>query len=482
MANTFSRRLYDHMPPLLQSGVLNAYGLNTRRRLGQWGEILARLESSERWEPAEQQRYVTERLRDLLSHAVRHVPRYSDLVSLLGDIEDPATPVFEILASFPPVTREEIVADPDAFVSRAFDRRRLIKTVTSGTTGTPFATWIEPKVVVTSDALWWRRTLWAGYEAGDWIARLVGDPVIPLADRRPRPVYRLSWVDKRIYFSTYHLSDETAPRIVDCLRKRKPAFLMGYPSALDALARLASGKADLSAWTPRAILFSSEPMYEHQREAVTQLVRAPIRGLYGCAERIISAAQCKEGSYHLGLVDGFVEGQFGEAPLPGATRVTGLLNHAMPLIRYELGDTVEPLTGQKCTCGRTLPLISPVVTKREDSLTTPSGRVISSSILTWAFKDLDGVRKSQIIQVDDTSIQVVLQAAPPDFERVEPVLQGRLRELVFDELAMTFRRVDVLDAVTSSGKTRFVLDARGRPSSPSESAGVQGTSDRRGSR
>jgi phenylacetate-CoA ligase len=474
MANTLSRRLYDQMPPFLQTGVLNVYGLNTRRRLRQWGKILARLESSERWKPEEQERYVTERLRELLSHAVRHVPRYAGLASLMGDIEDPASPVFEILASFPPISRQEIVTDPDAFVSQAFDRRRLIKTVTSGTTGTPFATWIEPHVLVTSDALWWRRTLWAGYEPGDWIARLVGDPVIALADRRPRPVYRLSWVDQRIYFSTYHLSQETAPRVVECLSKRKPAFLMGYPSALDALARLAKGGTDLSAWAPRAILFSSEPMYEHQREAVSQLVRAPIRGLYGCAERIISAAQCGEGSYHLSLVDGFVEGQFGEAPLPDSTRVTGLLNHAMPLIRYELGDTVEPLMGQTCTCGRTLPLISPVVTKREDSLTTPSGRVISSSILTWAFKDLDGVRRSQIIQVDDSSIEVVVQAALPDFERVEPVLQGRLRELVFDELVMTFRRVDVLDAVTSSGKTRFVVDARGRPSSPSISAGAQG--------
>lgn len=457
MANSIAWRIYNRMPPTGQNIALGLYGLNNRRRLRSWNRIVAAASDSEHWHPDQQRKYVTERLRNLLAHAVRYVPRYAALSPHLRDIEDPRSDVFALLAHFPPVSRQEILADPDAFLSRAFDQRRLKKTLTSGTTGTPFTTWMEPDVFLTNDALSWRRTLWAGYQRGDWIARLVGDPVIPLTTHDPDPAFRSSWTDRRLYFSAYHLNEQTAGRMAECLSVRRPAFLMGYPSALDAFSRFCEGRFDLSPWRPRAILYSSEPLYEHQRETISRVMDAPLRGWYGCAERVVSAGQCEEGQYHLSLLDGFVEGQFGEAPVVQPARVTGLLNRAMPLIRYELGDTVVPLVGELCECGRSLPLINAVLTKVEDSLTTPSGREISGSILTWAFKDLAGVKKSQIVQDSHSSVEVRVLAAPADFLRIQPVLESRLRELVFDELQLSFRRVDKLD-VLASGKTRFVVN------------------------
>ena len=453
-------RIYYALPPTLQSGALALYGLRNRRRLRAWTQILASSTASEHWRPDQQRAYVADRLRDVLGHAVRYVPRYAELISILDDIEDPRTDVFELLMRFPPVTREEILDDPGSFLSRAFEPRQLRRTLTSGTTGTPFATWIEPEALLTCDALGWRRTRWAGYEKGDWIARLVGDPVISLAERDPKVAYRVSWTDRRIYFSTYHLNEETARRICECLLQRRPAFLMGYPSALDALARLCDGAVDLSPWRPKAILYSSEPLYEHQRSAIARFIDAPFRGLYGCGERVISAAQCEHSSYHMNL-DGVVEGQFGEAPLSESARVTGLLNRAMPLIRYELGDMITPLVDQECACGRTLPLMSPVVTKADDSLITPSGRVISPSTLTWAFKDLIGINKSQIRQRDDTSIEVLLQTGPSQFERSRAVLETRLRQMTFGEFALSFRRLDTLEP-GAAGKTRFVIGTHTR--------------------
>jgi phenylacetate-CoA ligase len=456
VATSTAQRIYGRLPPWGQNLALSLYGLNNRRRQRRWLPIIAAVSDSERWSENQQREYVNDRLRPLLARAVQHVPRYEDLRPRLAEIEDPANDPLELLALFPPVSRQEIVADPEAFLSRAFDPRRLTKTFTSGTTGTPFATWMEPEVFLTNDALAWRRTLWAGYRRGDWIARLVGDPVIPLGVRDPKPAYRTSWTDRRLYFSSYHLNESTAHRIADCLVDRRPAFLMGYPSALDALCRFCDGRKDLSAWRPRAVLYSSEPLYEHQRDTIRAVIDAPMRGWYGCAERIVSAGECEAGQYHLSLIDGIVEGQFGEAPLHQPARITGLLNHAMPLIRYELGDTVVPLVGRGCACGRTLPLIDPVLTKVEDSLKTPSGREISGSILTWAFKDLPGLKKSQIVQDSRSSVEVKVQTAPADFERVRAVLETRLRDLVFGELQLTFRRVDQLD-VLSSGKSRFVV-------------------------
>ena len=446
---------YYHLPPLVQTVALNAYGIRTLYRYSAWQRVLSSLKLSETWTRAQQKAYVASRLRTVISAALEGVQRYASFRHLASQLRDTDEIVLEVLRALPPVSRQEILADPNAFMNYRRSSRRLVRSATSGTTGTPFTALLEPETMTISDALWWRRTAWAGYRRGDWIARMVGDPVIALSDREPKRPYRLSWTDHRLYLSTYHLSESTAPMIAEALVRRKPRFLMGYPSALDAFARLTGHR--LRGWQPRAVLYSSEPLYGHQRSAIEAIVSAPIRGLYGCAERVVSAAECDHGGLHLGLVDGFVEGQFGEAsddpkqPPP----VTGLLNTAMPLIRYELGDEVVPRPDVQCRCGRTLPVINPVITKNEDMVVTPSGRRISASILTWAFKEAPGLLRSQVVQREDMSLDIRLQASEIDREVVERI-RRLVEDITFGELPVNVTRVAGL-TLTEAGKTRFVV-------------------------
>lgn len=458
MTSYRARRAYDLLPRPLQTAALNAYGLRTLARAVRHERFLRQIARSETWTDAQQRDYVANRLRGLLEHAINHVPRYRGLRHLLPDLRGSDADVMAVLGQFPRMTRAEILADSSAFLSNAFHRRELIATVTSGTTGTPMKTFLERHALDAGDALWWRRALWAGYERGDWTARLVGDHVVALSETAPVRPYRLSLVDRRIYLSTFHLDDRTARAMKGLLQERKPAFLQGYPSALAALASLA-GPCD-TAWQPKAVLYSSEPMYEHQREPVAAFACAPIRGLYGCAERIVSAAECASGALHLSLVDGYVEGQFGDECSAGPAVITGLLNRAMPLIRYELGDTITFRHGFSCACGRTLPVLDPVVTKAEDSVVTGSGRVISPSLLTWAFKDLSGVRSSQIVQRDDLSVEVRVVADSPQAPEIKRVLASRIREMLFGEVPVTVVFVDRVN-VTVAGKSRFVVSERG---------------------
>ena len=271
--------------------------------------------------------------------------------------------------------------------------------------------------------------------------------------------YRVSVTDRRVYLSTYHLSRETAPEFAQVLSRRRPSFLMGYPSALEALSRWAD--VDLGEWRPKAVLFSSEPMLDHQREVIQSFVNAPLRGFYGSAERVVSAAQCEAGTYHLSLVDGYVEHQFdvsSPSSVSGAaTPVTTLLNRAMPLIRYELGDTLNCTGDATCPCGRTLPMLSPVLTKAEDVVETPSGRLISPSILTWAFKDVPGLQRSQVVQRDATSLEVLVVVDEGALPGVQALLRDRVGRLVFGEMFVAVTGVRRI-ALTANGKTRFVVN------------------------
>jgi phenylacetate-CoA ligase len=451
--------LYGALPEWGQTLALNAYGLRNRERLRRWNRTLACLSGTECLAPDLQVPLVARRLRQVVGHALRYVPRYAGLRNLARELGGPDAAVFEILRELPVITKDEIAADHRAFLSTELRGTHLVRTVTSGTTGTPFATLLEPEAALVGDAMRWRCAAWAGFSDGDWIARLVGDPAVPLSHSNPIRPFRVSWTDRRLYLSTYHLSGATAPAMVRELERRGPAFVMGYPSALVAMAELA--KRPPIAWRPRAVLYSSEPLYEHQRAVIEEFFSAPIRGFYGCAERVVSAVECEHGNYHLGLVDGYVEGQFGGSPFDGPAPVTGLLNRAMPLVRYDLGDNIVPRPGVVCGCGRTLPLISAVVTKREDAVVTPSGRVVSPSILTWAFKDVPGLHRAQVVQRPDASIEVRVVADASFVEASAAALEQHVRRLVFGEIPVSVVRVSKLD-LTKAGKTRFVVSQYSR--------------------
>ena len=257
-------QIYGQAPHWAQTAALNLYGIRNRFRQGAWERILYRLEGTERLPHEEQVRLTRDRLRSLLLHALDHVPRYASLPRLRAGLRH-VEGVFDALADWPVITRDEVLDQPDAFRSRAFRASSLVHTSTSGTTGTPFTTWMERRARLLSDALWWRRTVWAGHEKGDWIARLVGDRVVPLRRPEESEPWRISRIDHRIYLSTFHLRESTAASILNLLADRSPRFLMGYPSALAYLAGVALQRG----WSPRrplrAVLFSSEPMLEHHR-------------------------------------------------------------------------------------------------------------------------------------------------------------------------------------------------------------------------
>jgi phenylacetate-CoA ligase len=448
--------IYDRLPQTLQTILLNLYGIRNCYRMKLWLRLLSVYQRTELWSVDEQISYVADRLRETLIHAISTVPRYHSLHRMLPELIQKTSNVFSLLGQFPVVTREEVIREPLAFLSRSSRRLVLVSTITSGTTGTPFRTWMDRGTLTATDALWWRRTLWNGHRPRDWIARLVGDPIIPLSVPHPKRPWHISFPDRRLYLSTFHLNPATAKHYFDILEDKKPAFLMGYPSSLEILASLAIELNRTLLWSPKKVLFSSEPMYPHQEEIITKVFRAPIRGLYGSAERIVSASQCENATYHLALVDGYVEGQFGLTPESQPALVTTLLNKVMPLIRFELGDMIQFSPHQSCDCGRTLPMIEPVVTKNEDWLETPTGRRISPSALTWAFKDLGGIRRSQIVQTRLNSVEVHLDVTEDVYREVRSPLEERLHALLFGEMhILCLRNNDI--HISKAGKTRFVV-------------------------
>ncbi len=447
--------IYDSSPRFLQDLHVNAFGIRNLPRFRKRDRLIRDIAFTERLDRQRQIEYVETKLKEIITHAVTHVPFYRQFSGLTTDLDRRS--VFEVLKELPITNKETINRDPRAFLAE--NQKPGVISRTSGTTGTPFSVHMDRYTFLLTDALWWRRTLWAGYEKGDWIARLVGDPVIPLKVKDPVEPWRVSHFDRRIYFSTFHLTRKTAVRIGEFLNRRKPAFVMGYPSSLEILCNYLKQAGFRRDWNLKNVLFSSEPMHAHQELVIREVFQSGIRGLYGSGERVVSAAQCDFGNYHLSLVDGFVEGQFGIMDSVKPAAVTTLTNKLMPLIRYQIGDETELQPSLACACGRTLPVVSPVITKHEDYIITPSGRRIAPSAVVWAFihQEIKDINKSQVVQEDERTVRVYLDTDEESFLKYRDVLKHSMVDVFFGEMGVDVVRADHID-VQQSGKSRFIVN------------------------
>jgi phenylacetate-CoA ligase len=232
---------------------------------------------------------------------------------------------------------------------------------------------------------------------------------------------------KQLYLSSYHLAPDLIGFYLDALCKYRIRYLLGYPSALYALAcgALQLNRKDIQF---DVVITNAEPVYDYQRETIQQAFGCPVRETYGMAETVAAAGECDRGGLHQWLDAGIIETE-GEKNSLRDFVCTGLINPDMPLVRYRVGDC-GVFSEQLCECGRTLPLIEKIEGRTDDVLLTGDGRRVGR--LDPVFKNDLPVLEVQIIQETLEKIRVKFVPAIDYDARAGRELAARLKERMGD--------------------------------------------------
>jgi phenylacetate-CoA ligase len=91
--------------------------------------------------------------------------------------------------------------------------------------------------------------------------------------------------------------------------------------------------------------------------------------------------------------------------------ITNLHSDAAPLIRYASGD-VGVMGSEKCSCGRTLPLLTSIHGRLVDYLVRRDGHMLSPYVVTCAVEDVPGVQQFQVVQEKPGEVIVRLVSSP----------------------------------------------------------------------
>ena len=324
---------------------------------------------------------------------------------------------------------------------------------TSGSTGTPckFPYWRSENRVAKKDLLLGRS--WSGISSNDKMllvwghSHLLGRGIRKLINASVRSIKDFFLGYKRI--SAYDLSDQNLDKIIAELKSGNFKTVIGYFSALDAVARRVN-KQGANISVKNVIGTAESPPFNDSLDVIKMAFNSCVIKEYGTVETGPIAYTSAENDYY----QAFWWNNYLEVDASGCLLVTCLYPRATPLFRYKVGDIVEGaifdssrITGFKNIIGRS-----------NLSIILPSGRRLHSESISHVFKSSVNVDRFQLwIFSDRIEVKYVAQM---DLGEQQHTLT-RMARIVDSEFAenMHFKRVTLTDLKqTQSGKFPLIID------------------------
>lgn len=374
------------------------------------------------WDKQRLEEYRDKRLREVVRYADRFVPFYHRAFEEAGvDVE--AIRTAEDLSKLPVIKKAEFKRqDPKHITSSEYDLSKLKKVRTSGSTGTPFVVYVDPREDAWRKAIYMRANINCGQKPRDrWVVL-----TSPTHFSDTTKIQRKIGVYAQTCISLFESSDNKISQI----EAAKPDVLDGYSGSLFLLAKEMKRRG-LHTIKPRLMFGNAEFIDLDSRRYIEDVFEAPYCDQFGCAEIDRSAWQCLErGSYHMdvdSVITEFLDkdGDTVSNGESGEVAYTSLFNYTMPFIRYAIGDIGVP-SDEECACGVSLPMMKVVEGRKDSFLTLPDDRVLSPMVFNFAvgrFKYYDDIEQYRIRQrrIDFFEVELKMNkfAVSPEIMRKE---------------------------------------------------------------
>jgi phenylacetate-CoA ligase len=245
------------------------------------------------------------------------------------------------------------------------------------------------------------------------------------------------------------------------IHRHRPTLIQAFPENLFEIARMAL-RESIRPDSPRSIVTGAGNLYPSMRPTIEQVFGAPIFDRYGSREVSGVAAECElHTGLHVCLPIQHVEilrsdGSQATAGELGEVVVTSLVNYAMPLIRYRLGD-LAAWAGEECTCGRTGPLLSEVAGRTRDLFVRKDGSYVR--ILEMVFHEQPWIRKFQVVQEEYDFVRAFIvpyaDVSDPLTEHAKGIqqIENSIKDVMGSECKVEIPLVDHIED-SPSGKFR----------------------------
>ncbi|QDU55679.1 phenylacetate--CoA ligase family protein [Aeoliella mucimassa] len=378
--------------------------LNTLLRATGEGERITfqqQCERSQWWNPEQLSALQLTRLRALLQHAYQNCEYYRDTINK-ADFDVTSIDSVDDLRALPQLTKSIIQQNTTSLVASNWPESDTIQNFTGGSTGQPLRLYYNKSRHESRVAITMRHDGWAGRFIGGRVAYFWGAPRDAPSQKLQSRVRR--WLEgSTLWLDTGNIYPQQFTIFNEQLIRFRPTVIVAYANSLSLFANYLLEKG-LTTCHPKSIITSAEILTDESRQVIEKVFGCPIFNRYGCREVSVIASECEEHEglhisaegLHIEIVDQHDQPvKQGES---GDILVTDLLNYAMPLIRYRIGDLGSWMHGP-CKCGRGLPRLKSVDGRVTDFIVGSDNQLVSGVFLaTYVVAQRPSLGRVQIVQ------------------------------------------------------------------------------------
>jgi len=318
--------------------------------------------------------------------------------------------IFSInLNDFPVINKNIIRNNQNMFLSKKYNKDRLITMSTSGSTGTPFICYQDfgKKRRVNAEVIYYSEK--AGYSVGKNLIYLRA-----ITDKNKKSKFH-QWIQNETLIDISNLDYNKIKTIISKINKvsKNGSMILAYASTLDAFKDyfIENGFDIVKDANITGIISSSEMLYDETRDIIKKAFKTDVYSRYSNQENgiigqdnefsnvfIINEANYIVEIFKLNKDELCSEGEIGRIV------VTDLYNYAMPMIRYDTGDigSVTSIINN----GKLKKVINNFSGRRVDIVYDSYGNRLSPHCITnnlWNFKE---IKQFQFIQENKNDVSI----------------------------------------------------------------------------
>jgi phenylacetate-coenzyme A ligase PaaK-like adenylate-forming protein len=442
-----------------------------RRQLADMLEALPRHVARLDWGRSELRSHRRRSLRLLLRVAKEYSPWHRER---LRDV-DPSEITEDDLARIPPMSRDDLMEHWDDIVIYPGLERARVEAHLEAEGG-----YLDDAFqAVASSGSSGRRGIYV-YDWDGWITSFLGcarwrlrNRPGAMGSRRPR----LSLIGSaspdhisRKIFETFRVGElQSLPAsmpfegIVDGLRSFQPNVLVGFPSMLRELAKeVQDGGLCLR---PAYVHCAGEPLEPGLRQELASTFGGRVNDGWFASEAMPLAQGCSVGA-RLHLNDDLVivepvEEQGRRTPLgepSSQVYLTNLYNLALPLIRFEMDESVT-FAARSCPCGSSFTPVDAVGGRVDDRFVYDDGSVVAAAAIDGILREERGVEDYQVVQTRDGAEVRLLCGRGTHLRALAQRVASALVKGGVDSPSVRVRRVRHLERGAEGKRLRFVPQA-----------------------
>ena len=336
------------------------------------------------------------RIRALVEHAVRTVPRYRSLD--VGAIRGAAE-----LERLPLLEKADVQTDPEGFRSRSPAGETAIAFRTTGSTAAPLTVYHDRASLLANIAFSERERAVESAFAGRRYRYPVLDVRAPAGTGNRVLDFYATSTFRPLRPRDRRLTVETPPEeVLATIERTRPVVLRSYGGFLELLFRVAAANGRLR-HRPRAVVYSGDTMSSGGRELIEETFEIPVLGVYNAVEAFKLAFACEqrdgfhvhEDLCHVWLADG--DGR----PVPpgeqGEVVISNLVNRGSVLLNYRLGDLAR-FTDERCACGRSTRRLVDLQGRVDDVFELGNGLFVYPTAVWRVFREAPAILRYQLVQ------------------------------------------------------------------------------------